>query len=719
MALLGTIRNRFGWVMMGLIFVGIGSFLFMDASGPGSKLGNSSSKVGSVNGEKITRDQLSEASRNLQGQGMLQQEVDKNVWDNIVVEKLINQKSLEAGFDVTADEMGELFLSEDPRIQSSLVAQQFRNPQTGQIDYERIRQALTTFKSRGAITTQYEGDQRQQLLDQYDVWKDLEKSVYNRRLQNKYFNALDIGFYTPDWMVETENNIRYASYSFDYTSIPYTAIEGEGDVTEGEIKDYIKAHPRQYKREATVSVDYITFDVIPTAADSSAIYKEMEATADEFRKEKDDTLFVDSRDGEFAADYYTRDELTVLESLKDSMLSAADGTVFGPFLQDNQYKVVKTVASKTLPDSVKARHILVRGTTQQELIAGRTLLDSLKKVLEEDATASFDSLAAKFSQDGSASKGGDLGWKAKDGTFVAQFEEHMFYSGKKDSLKIIFTQFGAHLIQITGNKFETNKKGVRIAVIAQNIVPSDKTVRAVKSKVNDFIITNNSSDKMRAAAQEKGMQVGSASGLKADDYEIAGLGKNSAAASIIDWAHEEGSKVNMVNTSLLGIDNEALNYTKQYVVASLTNKTPKGLASANDPIVKAEVDRILRNKKKAALVDKKLNEVNTLDGIAGAYGVSVRTANAVQYNNADISPATSEPKVVALAAATATGKVSKAIAGNEGVYVVRTTNKTEAATIADIKTTRQSINRVVTGAVSSKILDDMKEDADIVDSRND
>lgn len=718
MALLGTIRNRFGWVMMGLIFIAIGAFLFMDASGPGSKLGNSSSKVGSVNGEKITRDQISEASQSLQGQGLLQQEIDKNVWDNLVVEKLINQKAKEAGFDVTADEMGELFLSEDPRIQSSLVAQQFRNPQTGQIDYERIRQALTTFKSKSNITTQYQGEQQQQLLKQYDVWKNLEESVYNRRLQNKYFNALDIGFYTPDWMVETENNIRYASYSFEYASIPYTAVEGEGDVTDAEINEYIKSNARQYKRDATISVDYVTFDVVPTAADSTEIYNELAATADEFRTETDDTLFVDSRDGQFAADYYTKEDLPVPTSLKDTIMAASNGTVFGPFLEEGKYTVVKAIDSKILPDSVKARHILVRGTNQQELLAGRNLLDSLKKVLEEDATASFDSLAVKFSQDGSASQGGDLGWKAKDGSFVAPFEEYMFYSGKKDSLAIIFTQFGVHLIQITDYKFETKETGLRIAVISQDIVPSDKTLRAVKSKVNDFIINNNSSDKMRAAAQERGMQVGSASGLTPDDYEIDGLGKNSATASIIEWGHEEGSKEGMVNTSLLGIDNEALNYTQKYVVAAITTKSPEGLASAKDPLVKAQVDRILRNKKKAAIVNKKLSEANSLESIAGAYGVNVRTANAVQFDNAKISPTVTEPKVVALAAATPNGKLSKAIAGNEGVYVVRPTSKTEAPTVAEIKTTRQSINRVVTGAVSSKILDDMKEDADIVDKRD-
>lgn len=718
MALLGTIRNRFGWVMMGLIFVGIGSFLFMDASGPGSKLGNSSSKVGSVNGEKITRDELSEGSQSLQGQGMLQQEIDKNVWDNIVVEKLINQKATEAGFDVTADEMGELFLSEDPRIQSSLVAQQFRN-QTGQVDYERIRQALTTFKSRSNIISQYQGEQQQQLLNQYDVWKNLEESVYNRRLQNKYFNALDIGFYTPDWMVETENNIRYATYSFEYASIPYAAIEGEGDVTDAEINAYIEANARQYKRDATIGVDYVTFDVVPTSADSTAIYNELEATADEFRKEKDDTLFVDSRDGQFAADYYTKEDLPVPTSLKDSMMAADKGTVFGPFLEEGQYTIVKAIDSKILPDSVKARQILIPGNTQQQLIAARDLLDSLKKVLEDDATVSFDSLTAKHSRGPNAQSGGDIGWTGmSNAPAAAPLEQYLFFSGKKDSLAIIFTQQGAHLIQITDYKFETNDKGLRIAVISQNIIPSTETLKAVKRKVNDFIYNNNSSDKMRAAAQERGMQVGSASGLTPDDYEIDGLGKNSATAAIIEWGHEENTKEGMVNPSLLGIDNEELNYTKQYVVASITTKSPEGLASAKDPIVKAQVDRILRNKKKAAIVNKKLSEANTLQGIASAYGADVRTASAIQFDNAKISPTVTEPKVVALAAATPNGQLSKAIAGNEGVYVVQPTNKTEAPTVADIKTTRQSINRVVTGAVSSKILDDMKEDADIVDKRN-
>ncbi len=718
MALLGTIRNKFGWLMMGLIFVGLGSFLLMDASGPQNQMGGNSTKAGSINGEKITRDEIRTYSQNLQGRGMLQEEIDQRVWDQIIAEKLLNQKATEAGFKVTADEMGELFLSQDRNIISSLVANQFGDRTTGQINFDQIRQALTTFKNRGSIVNQYKGEQQTQMLEQYDAWKDLEKSVQVDRLRNKYFSALDLGFYTPDWMVQMENGIRNSSYNFDYVSVPYPAVSGEGDVTEEEIKAYISANPRQYKREASVSLDYVLFDVIPTSDDSAAYQTDMSKLAEEFKSTSDDSLFISSNDGTFAAEYLTADEITEPSFVKDSLLNAPNGTVVGPYLHNGQYRVTKAFDHKIMPDSVKARHILFPAKTQEEGQAGFALLDSLKKVLEDDPTASFDSLAMQFSKDGSASKGGDLGWKAKDGSFVPQFEEHMFYTGEKDELKIIYTQFGVHLIQITDYKYINDKKAVRLAVISQDIIPSDKTLKTIKHKVNDFIVANTTAEKMKEAAKAAGLQMGSAASLEIGAYEIAGVGKNSAAAELISWGHNEETNEGDVSSSLLGIDNQKLDYTEKFVVAAVTNKTPKGLASAKDPVIKAEVDRILRNEKKAAIVSTKLKEVKTLEALASAYSTASKTASSINYDLATLNSAGKEPKVLGLAANTSAGKVSStAVAGNEGIYVVRTIGKVEAPAISDMNTTRNDLNSKISSAISGSIFNDMKENSTIVDKR--
>jgi peptidyl-prolyl cis-trans isomerase SurA len=75
------------------------------------------------------------------------------------------------------------------------------------------------------------------------------------------------------------------------------------------------------------------------------------------------------------------------------------------------------------------------------------LLDSLKK------GADFQDLAKKYSQDGSAQYGGDLGW-AKRGSFVKEFEETAFALRDGQISNIVETQFGYHIVQLVERKGE-------------------------------------------------------------------------------------------------------------------------------------------------------------------------------------------------------------------------------------------------------------------------
>ncbi len=77
----------------------------------------------------------------------------------------------------------------------------------------------------------------------------------------------------------------------------------------------------------------------------------------------------------------------------------------------------------------------------------QSLLDSLKK------GADFQNLAKRFSKDGSAKYGGDLGW-AKRGSFVKEFEEAAFGLHDGQISNIVETQFGYHIIQLVERKGE-------------------------------------------------------------------------------------------------------------------------------------------------------------------------------------------------------------------------------------------------------------------------
>ena len=162
-----------------------------------------------------------------------------------------------------------------------------------------------------------------------------------------------------------------------------------------------------------------------------------------------------------------------------------------------------------------------------------------------------------------------------------------------------------------------------------------------------------------------------------------------------------------------------MNCTDKFVVTGLVSRSEKGLATIDDPKVKGDVDRIIRNRKKTDLVKSKLSSLTSLDAIAGEYGLIKETATNVIYESAYLGIIGSEPKVVALAAVTEVGQMSAAIGGKEGVYVLELTSVSEAPQLPQVAGARNSISRRIVQIVSSEsIYNNIKENAEIEDNRS-
>jgi peptidyl-prolyl cis-trans isomerase D len=167
--------------------------------------------------------------------------------------------------------------------------------------------------------------------------------------------------------------------------------------------------------------------------------------------------------------------------LDSVMFNASKGFIYGPYLANGSYNIAKLVDSRTEPDSIKARHILIDENTMGHDKAMH-VADSLKKLIQ--GGASFADLASKFSTDkGSAVKGGDLGTFGR-GTMVAPFDDAAF-SGKKGDLKIVESQFGVHLIEIQDTK--GSSKAVKVAIVDLPLKASSETQTAVYSKAQGFL----------------------------------------------------------------------------------------------------------------------------------------------------------------------------------------------------------------------------------------
>ena len=102
-------------------------------------------------------------------------------------------------------------------------------------------------------------------------------------------------------------------------------------------------------------------------------------------------------------------------------------------------------AGFTVPQT-RARHILLRPSAQlSQEAAGRRLAEFKAQIASGAKT--FEQLAQANSEDGSASRGGDLGW-ASPGMFVPEFEDTMNGLPINGISEPIISRFGVHLIQV-------------------------------------------------------------------------------------------------------------------------------------------------------------------------------------------------------------------------------------------------------------------------------
>lgn len=94
----------------------------------------------------------------------------------------------------------------------------------------------------------------------------------------------------------------------------------------------------------------------------------------------------------------------------------------------------------------RARHILLRPGAQLSQEAAIARLQELRQRIG-NGSARFEELARQYSQDGSASAGGDLGW-ANPGMFVPEFEQVMSRLAPGQLSEPLVSRFGVHLIQV-------------------------------------------------------------------------------------------------------------------------------------------------------------------------------------------------------------------------------------------------------------------------------
>jgi peptidyl-prolyl cis-trans isomerase SurA len=142
-----------------------------------------------------------------------------------------------------------------------------------------------------------------------------------------------------------------------------------------------------------------------------------------------------------------------------------DGQVSGLLKSGNGFHILKLVGRRTADGAQAAapavqqthvRHILIKVNQVVTAAEAKRKLTELKERLDH-GSATFEELAKLYSNDLSASKGGDLGW-VYPGDTVPEFERAMDQLKPGEVSQPIETPFGYHLIQVVERKTDDASK---------------------------------------------------------------------------------------------------------------------------------------------------------------------------------------------------------------------------------------------------------------------
>ena len=632
MAALQTLRNKAGVFIAAIIFIALLAFILTDLLGNGNNIFSDNDTIGKVDGEKIKVqdyqqeiEQQEEFYKMTQGQLSedMQNQLRDGVWRQMVNDKIFEKVYDKAGIVVTGEEV--LDMATGNHI-APVLRQFFSNPQTGIYD-----------KAVAANFLQNKNSDARAVF----VWNNIEQALVRERLSNKYMTLIEKSLYTTKNEKDAEKSLRSKSADVAFVGVRYTTIpDSLVSVSESEIKNLYNKSKENYKVDETRNIEYITFPIRPSEEDRMNTEKAVADMKADFESAEDAQAYAQMNAQNPAAAQYLKAEQ--LPSALASIAATANvGEVFGPSREGDAYKISKLVSKSQRPDSVKARHILIR---QNESIA-----DSLFNILVKN-TNEFATIARKYSEDtGSAVNGGDLDWFT-DGMMVPEFNEACFTNAKGAVVKVE-SQYGIHIINIQDKGVPTTK--YNFATIDKVVEYSTKTHQNVYSEAQAFASKNTDAEKFNAAIDTLNLVKRYGNNIRSSAHNISTLRQ---AREVVKWAF--GAKLNQVS--------ELFEVGDEFVIAVLTKIQDKGYTPVSE-VASVITNDILREKKSAYIAQQVAGQ--SLAQIAELYKTKVDSAHNVNYALNSVSGAGMEPALVGKISTASEGVQSDVVKGQNGAYI--------------------------------------------------
>lgn len=675
MAMIEKIRG-YRWLLMGMVGIGLLSFL-IPYDAVMSMFGGTNNAVGEIAGNTISAKEWQKAIQDreplFQYKGN-EQSLSNDTWNQLVENYVYQEAYDELGLNISEDEYEEIMFG---KMSSPFVKSVIYGGKDSLAIKEQVRKS---FDGMDPVMA--------------DNWKQLVK---NKRSKEKYDALLKYASHANNIDAKWAFHAGSDRIAIDYVVKTYNEIP-DSTITwdESDIKAYYNKHKndRKYRQENSRDAEYIRFPVTPSAGDSAYLLESLSKLKIDFTAAKDDSMFAATQSG--AMDSYSNYTEGSFPGQIDALIKTDSvGRVLGPFLSGNQYILAKISKRGLDNNTVQARHILIKDKDK-----GKAKLDSLMGVIKSQKN--FEEMAKQFSEDpGSGSQGGDLG-KFGRGQMVKPFEDACF-NGAVGSLQIVQSDFGWHLIEVTGKNFPYTK----VAKITRDIEPRNETIKAAYASAKDFTINCSDTASYRSASKNLngGTPIVKAPNIRANATNVAGL---SDAGEFVSWAF----------AAEMGEVSQPMRIGNEYVIAVLTDIKEKGVPTLQNIYEQVKTE-VIKQKKAEKYIE--LMKEGTLQEIASKVGTEIKKAEKVNFRVSNIpgsGVSAQENKLIGVCMGLEKDKISSPVIGEGGIYVVQRTGDLQSENSQDeYKSDKERLSVSYRQRAANAVGNALRESAKIEDYR--
>lgn len=614
MAVLETIRVKFGIVISVLIAVALLSFI-IDPSTLQSVSNSMSSKydVGEIDGKSISYADfqaevekfttLSEMNGNpVQGEEALAM-VRQQAWKQFIDNYLFIPSAKAAGFNVGEEEMFQLMSGE---MMSNVLMQVFQ----GNLNKDLLVQL------EAEVAADETG--RMQMF-----WDNLLDAVNKDQFYTKYQSLFAMSSFTNDLMLADQVKGNNNTFDVEFVMLPYGfAKDSTIVVSDKEIKAYYDAHKDMYKQNASRDIEYVVFEIVPSADDIAAANNAVANSYEAFAQTENMKSFLLSySDRQYDNHWYKAGELNSVSKNINDYVFGKDASVSEIFENGTTFQAVRVMESAMVPDSVYVKYVASN-------------VEDVDAALAE-ATAEWIPQIPGF-----------------EALMTADKNAQMAINGM--------------VFQVLDKTAPVAKK--RVAILEKTAQPSDATRSSFYAKANTLATKSAGKyEKFQTAVQEEGLY---AHPFNKMPESANRLGSVEHTKEVTRWAFD--AKVGEVS-NIISIDN------KYYVIAALKGVHKEGYTPVTE--VATRIESVLYQEKlaekKAAEVAEKIQGMTELEAVAEALGTTVSSKEDVTF--ASFTSSGLDNKFIGAASVAEEGVLNGPVKGNTGVYVYKVTGRSEGA----------------------------------------